>query len=251
MYSKDGGSAYRCQESGQKSAPETGTRLPGHRSPHMKYLLFFLLLLFSPLLPLPQAEADFSSAKAGKPAVLAKVLDGDTVILSDGRHVRYIGINAPETPKPDRKGEPFSRDAERYNRELAKGKKIFLEYDRTREDQYGRTLAWLWLEDGTLVNEQIIRKGYAHCLYDSKNSKYFDRLLHAQRKAMKEGKGMWRNLRSGERKRLVGNTRSLRFHEIHCDLAQKVARRNRKDFYSRWDAFWEGYAPSKKCSADR
>lgn len=235
---------------GRKSAPETTGRFPRHRSQNMKYLVLFLLPLFSPLLSLPQAGADFSSAKAGKPVSVAKVLDGDTVILQDGRHVRYIGINAPETPKPDRKGEPFSREAEKFNRKLVKGKKIFLEYGRTGEDQYGRTLAWLWLEDGTLVNEQPIREGYAHCLYDFKNNRHFDRLLRAQQKAMKEGKGMWRSLRSGKREKLVGNTRSLRFHEIRCDLAQKVSGKNRKNFNSRWDAFWEGYAPSKKCRAD-
>ncbi|MGE0084906.1 MAG: thermonuclease family protein [Desulfococcaceae bacterium] len=216
----------------------------------MKYILLFLLLLFSPFLPLYQSGADFTSAKPADTAVVVHVIDGDTVILSDGRHVRYIGINTPEIPKPDQKGEPFSRDAAKYNRELVKGKKVRLEYDRTREDQYGRTLAWLWLKDGTLVNEQIIGEGYAHCLYDSKNSRYFDRLLQIQRKAMSAGKGMWRNLRRGEKEKLVGNTRSLRFHEIHCDLAKQVSRKNRKDFYSRWDAFWEGYAPSKKCRAD-
>jgi len=203
--------------------------------------LLFLSLFSVPFLSLSQAGADT--------AVVAKVIDGDTVILDDGRHVRYIGINTPETPKPDHKGEPFSRDAEAYNRKLAKGKKVRLEYDRTREDRYGRTLAWLWLEDGTLVNEKMIREGYAHCLYDKENNKYFEKLLQSQRKAMREGKGIWISLKR-EKEKLVGNKRSLRFHEVHCDLAKQVSPKNRKEFDSRWDAFWQGYAPSKKCSAD-
>lgn len=187
---------------------------------------------------------------AGETAWPKYVIDGDTLVLKDGRHVRYIGINAPETPKRDKKGEPYGNAAKKFHRHILKSGNIRLEYDRERKDHYGRTLAWIWMQDGSLLNELLLREGYAHCLYDKKNHKYWDRLLDAQQKAMKEKKGIWKDLYRKKGK-VLGHTGSRRFHDPRCDIAGQIAARNRKWFKSPWQAYLEGYSPSKKCSAAR
>jgi hypothetical protein len=70
--------------------------------------------------------------------------------------------------------------------------------------------------------------------------------LKAQQEAMELKKGLWRNWRDKAQK-LVGNRYSRRFHLAACPLAAKIKSKNKVQFTSKWDAFQQGYAPSKKC----
>ena len=119
---------------------------------------------------------------------VSHVDDGDTIVLTDGRRIRYIGINTPEIGHMGRKSEPFARKAKAFNRYLVTGRRIRLVFDREKKDRYGRHLAYLFLEDGTFVNKKIVAAGYAHVLYRHPNDRYADVLLKAQRKAMESSK---------------------------------------------------------------
>jgi len=89
--------------------------------------------------------------------------DGDTILLTDGRRVRYIGINAPEVAhaKYGQSAEPFGKKAFEANKALVYGKKVRLEFDREAKDHYGRLLAYVYLEDGRCVNFELINAGWA------------------------------------------------------------------------------------------
>ncbi len=78
-------------------------------------------------------------------ATVVQVVDGDTVELSTGRRLRYIGLNTPE------RDQPYYNEAREANRQLVEGKTVALEWDVETVDQYGRNLAYLWV-DGVLVN---------------------------------------------------------------------------------------------------
>src|SRR3990170_901464 len=91
------------------------------------------------------------SQETGK---VQKVYDGDTVLLSDGRKVRYLGINAPEWQ------EPFYLKAKRLNESLVMGKDVRLEFDEERADKYGRLLAYLYVGD-QMINAILIEEGLA------------------------------------------------------------------------------------------
>jgi len=174
--------------------------------------------------------------------------DGDSIVLVDGRKVRYIGINAPEIdhPKYDQKAEPFGYEASQFNKSLVFRKQIRLEFDREKFDQYGRLLAYVFLSNGTFVNLELIRSGFAFYLPRKPNDRYDRQLLKAQREAMIASKGMWRHWQEpGEG--YIGNRRSKRFHLKQCPFGQKISRKNRVYFSKRWDAFWAGYAPAKRC----
>ena len=140
-----------------------------------------------------------------------RVNDGDTVQLADGRFVRYIGVNAPEINHERNTAEPFGFEARARNIELVGTQRIRLEFDIERFDDYGRTLAYVFLPDGSMVNEKLLQSGMAHCLYKMPNIKYEARLLKAQREAMQDRRGMWREWREKEG-RYVGNRNSRRFH---------------------------------------
>ena len=85
-----------------------------------------------------------------------------------------------------------------------------------------------------------------YCFYKLPNTRYEQRLLAAQRRAMQEGRGMWRNWHEKEA-RYTGNAGTRRFHRSGCSEARRMSARNRVYFKSRWDAFLAGYAPSREC----
>ena len=71
------------------------------------------------------------------------VNDGDTIVLTNGQRVRYIGINTPEIAHKDQPAEPYGYAAKKYHIKLVYRKQVRLEYDRNRKDRYGRLLAYV------------------------------------------------------------------------------------------------------------
>ncbi|MBU2623322.1 MAG: thermonuclease family protein [Proteobacteria bacterium] len=172
--------------------------------------------------------------------------DGDTIVLTDGRRVRYIGINSPEVESKYSKAEPFGDEAREFNRRLVYLKKVRLEFDIEKYDQYDRLLAYVFLPDGTFINNAIITDGYAYCLPKKPNVKYEELFLKSQQNAMLLNNGIWQNLNhnSGE---YIGNSRSKRFHLKSCPFAGKIDKESIKIYKGRRDAYRDGYAPCKKC----
>jgi endonuclease YncB( thermonuclease family) len=176
------------------------------------------------------------------------VNDGDTIMLADGRHVRYIGINSPEIDHENKKAEFFGYEAKKYNKTLVLSKMVRLEFDKETHDRYGRTLAYVFLSNGVFVNNVMIEQGYAYCLSRRPNIKYDQVLLGSQREAMSARRGIWR-CRQEKKGKFWGNRRSKRFHYTTCPFGKRIARANKIVFLRTWDAFWAGYAPCKKCMA--
>ncbi|MDY6986731.1 MAG: thermonuclease family protein [Thermodesulfobacteriota bacterium] len=172
--------------------------------------------------------------------------DGDTVVLSDGVRVRYIGVNAPEVAHEGRPAERFGPEARAFNGKLVFQKKVRLELDREEQDQYNRLLAYVFLEDGTFVNAELVRGGYAYCLFQRPNTKYDGQLLGLQKEAMKKRAGLWQGFVDQEGP-YVGNRHSKRFHGASCPFGKKISPKNRIFLKTRHDAFWKGFSPCKRC----
>jgi micrococcal nuclease len=187
-----------------------------------------------------------SLAAAAELVTVKRVTDGDTVELANGRPVRYIGVDTPEIDHASKTAQPFGHEARSFNVELVEGKPVRLEYDLERRDSHGRTLAYVFLPDGSMVNERLLLAGLAFFLYKAPNTRYEDRLLAAQRRAMLEGRGMWRNWHETE-SRYIGNANTRRFHLPGCPEARRVSARNRVLFTTRWEPFRMGYAPAREC----
>jgi len=123
-------------------------------------------------------------------AKVVRVIDGDTVEIEGGQRVRYIGIDTPETKHPSKPVECYGQEAYDKNRELVEGKEVKLEKDVSETDKYGRLLRYIWLGD-TLVNEVLVREGYAQSSSYPPDVKYQERFVAAERAARGEGAGLW------------------------------------------------------------
>lgn len=142
--------------------------------------------------PAPAPESTFTPAPGHGPAqpgnletaTVAKVVDGDTIELTDGRRIRYIGINTPE------RDQPYYQDATEANRQLVADKDVQLEYDVEQLDKYGRTLAYIWV-DGVMTNIEIVNRGFANAFTVPPNVKYEDAFRQAEREAREAGRGLW------------------------------------------------------------
>ena len=120
-----------------------------------------------------------------------RVIDGDTILISSGETLRYIGINTPETVDPRKPVEPFGKEAAEFNKKLVEKQKVRLEFDVQERDKYGRLLAYVYLEDGTLVNAELVKHGYARVATYPPNVKYQDLFLKLEREAKENNRGLW------------------------------------------------------------
>lgn len=173
--------------------------------------------------------------------------DGDTIVVAGGERVRYLGINTPEVAHKDEPGEPFGDEAKAFNKKLVQGHWINLELAEQQRDPYGRLLAYVFLADGTFVNGELVRQGYAHLLRKQPKLRYWERLLALQRQALKKKKGMWSLPVVKPEKFYIGNKRSWIFHRPHCQFGRKTAAGNRLRFRDRYEALYHGFSPGRRC----
>jgi len=127
-------------------------------------------------------------------AEVVRVIDGDTIEVSiDGEiyKVRYIGIDTPETVHPEKPVEWMGPEASAANKELVGGKTVYLEKDVSETDKYGRLLRYVFLADGTFVNAELVRLGYAQVSTYPPDVKYQDLFLEMQREAREAERGLW------------------------------------------------------------
>lgn len=142
------------------------------------------------------------SERAGIPATaevatLVRVVDGDTVIADIGgveTRVRLIGVDTPETLAPDQPVECFGPEASAFLMGLLPaGGTIYLAGDATQPDvdKYDRALRYLWLPDGTLVQDELLSGGYARLYLVGRSFDRYEAFGRLQDEARKAGTGMW------------------------------------------------------------
>jgi micrococcal nuclease len=122
------------------------------------------------------------------------ISDGDTirVRLASGRveRVRYIGVDTPETAKPDAPADCFAERAQDFNERLVAGREVRLVRDVEQRDRYGRLLAYVYAGD-TFVNAELVRRGYAEPLTVPPNVRFATRFARLARAARRAGAGLW------------------------------------------------------------
>lgn len=115
---------------------------------------------------------------------VSDIIDGDTIKLTNGERVRLIGINAPET------GQPYYQEATVKLEELIGSNTVRLEKDEEDEDQYGRWLRYVYVND-TLVNLEMVGQGLAISYEFQPNVKYSEEFKEAEQEAREEKIGIW------------------------------------------------------------
>ncbi len=181
--------------------------------------------------------------------VVAKIVDGDTFEDEGGTRYRTIGIDTPED------GELGDFEAAERVRRLIQGKKVQIEAGKNPRDDYGRTLAYVWMQDPSgspvMVNQVLVREGFASYFPFRDNPRYLDEIWREQEKARKEGLRVWtlpvKPEPSGQYVASTGNGAELRFHRPDCSSAKLISERNRKVYSSRDEALADKRSPCRRC----
>lgn len=148
-------------------------------------LLLGLALLW--LLPLAACPLD----RADERARVDYVYDGDTLRLSDGRKIRFIGINTPEINHDGGPSEPFARAARKRLQAMLADEVVLLRYGKERKDRYGRLLAHPYLPDGRSLSSLMLQEGLAAAVVVPPNLWHSDCYLGHERKAREAAVGIW------------------------------------------------------------
>lgn len=126
-------------------------------------------------------------------AYVVRAIDGDTleVALAGGREdVRLIGVDTPETVKPDTPVQCFGPRASRFAHRRLEGRRVRLVFGVERRDAYGRLLAYVY-RGGRLVNAELVRRGLARTLAIPPNTRFAERFARLQAAAARAGHGLW------------------------------------------------------------
>ncbi|MGB9712239.1 MAG: thermonuclease family protein [Dissulfurimicrobium sp.] len=216
------------------------------RSVRVVFGLFILtLVLFCCVF---QTSDSFAQGVYEVTARVRYVIDGDTIVLDNGEHVRYKGVNAPEIRHDDMEAEPFGYEALRRNRDLVQGKTVRLVIDRAEErDRHQRLIAQIFLPDGRCVQDVLVSEGLATvCAYDHLVRPDHG-LLNLQVRAIGAKRGMWSVPPARPEHYYIGNRASMRFHRPSCPYGRQTSKLHTMIFYSREEAFKAGYCPCRRC----
>ena len=147
----------------------------------MRKYLFLLFLL----IPFTVNAQDFY--------LCTRVIDGDTIIVRMNGikvRVRLIGVDTPETKHPKKPVEYFGKEASAFTKSMVESNKVRLEYDQEKRDKYGRLLAYVYLEDGSFLNAEIVKQGYGFA-YTKFPFKYLDDFKKYEKEARGNNRGLW------------------------------------------------------------
>jgi micrococcal nuclease len=142
--------------------------------------------------------AGFLLGNVQKFFTVTQVVDGDTLMLETGRRIRLLGVNTPENGSSTEKPmERFGKEAADFTRRMAEGKRVRLEYDQATASRgyYDITpqkaiLAYVFLENGTLLNAEIIRQGYGYAFSRYSFSR-MEEFRNLEREARENRRGLW------------------------------------------------------------
>ena len=162
-------------------------------------------------------------------ALIKKVIDGDTVILADQRHIRLVGINTPELDHDYySNSEPGALRARDRLVNLIERKQVYLEYDKERFDRHGRTLAHLYLVNGANVQAILLAEGQAIPLTIPPNLKNHDCYEFTSELAKRNKKGLWK-LATYQPVDVITLTGKER---VFASFVEKLSRSRRVDHHS-------------------
>ncbi|HLC56135.1 MAG TPA: thermonuclease family protein [Candidatus Nanoarchaeia archaeon] len=210
------------------------------------FLVFVVVISTFYLLKNQEPTADVVKDKL----TVTKVIDGDTLVLSDDNHVRLIGINTPE------KNQFYYQEAKDKLTSLVEGKEISLVKDKTNNDKYGRLLRYVYLDD-VFINEVMVEEGYAEAIEYKPNLAHQDELETAELEAKQQHLGLWKDYKESlsdcqklgcpVNTQFVGSKNSNYFYDCNCVYASRIKKDNLICFSNKEDAINASYKQLRGC----
>ncbi|MEW9697842.1 thermonuclease family protein [Paenibacillus sp. SI8] len=136
-----------------------------------------------------------TSSTGRERVTVERIVDGDTfeaTLKGKKEKVRLIGVDTPETKKPNTPVMFYGKEASAYTKKRLEKQTVELEYDVEKKDRYDRILAYVWIGD-ELLNRTLIQEGYARMATFPPNVKYVDAFKKDQEEARNKKKGLWKD----------------------------------------------------------
>ena len=176
-----------------------------------------------------------------------KVVDGDTVVLANGLHLRYRNIDTPELIFVREAPQPFAIKATERNRALVEGRTVTVEITPENTDKYGRLLGTLILPDGRHVEEVLAEEGLGKVVEFDRDDPGLQMLKSAQAAASAAGRGVWSRTAADTAAKFIASSTSKIYHVPGCAKAANIKPENLAEFVSEEDAKASGRTACPTC----
>lgn len=168
------------------------------------------------------------------------VYSGHAIKLKTGAHVNYAGIRAPYAE------EPLYEAARERNIELVNGRRVRLRFDDGADIKDERLRAYVFSKKG-FVNELLVFEGLAYVRVTPSETRFSERLLKAQREAIRKERGVWGHRARSKERKYPADPKYGNFHRPRCEEVPKINPERLETFRTVADAVAAGLAPCNKC----
>lgn len=206
----------------------------------MRIFKAWVLLLFLGSGPVYGAETWQTAADA---------VDGQSLRLSSGAVIVYASLAAPNPSSDSESIRGYARESLEFNRSLVTGRKVRVEWGSKIRDPKGNHLAFVFLEDGTLVNRKVLEEGFAKLAIEPPNLEHAAELRKAAAEARRERRGLWRYEAGLAKPKVlyIGDNMKKEFHLPDCPFLEGVPQGHRREFNSAVDAASQDFRICSKC----
>lgn len=195
----------------------------------------------------------FSDCRAAEKqtALVQEALTGDTIRLEGGKTLKYIGLQSPPLQSLIPLVRQYGSEALEFNKKMVVGKKIQIEWDFQIHDNQKNLLGYVYLMDGTSVNEQILKNGHAKLKTNPPNIKHAVSLRKAELEARRNKIGLWAKEPENpylKKSQYIGEKNTKIYYLPDSPELEKIPQANLVTFNSRVQARAAGYRPCFTCS---
>lgn len=186
-----------------------------------------------------QTEDELAALYQLEKVSISRVVDGDTIVLTDGRKVRFVGVNTPESTT---RTETYGEEAKNYTKTKLDGKQVWIQKDVSETDRYGRQLRIIWLSVPTddlneseirtkMYNADLVLNGYAEPSTYPPDVKYSNYFLKFAREARETNKGLWAYGPNGTTKGDMDKSTSSETNSTTAPSSTPPAASDGKEYY--------------------
>jgi endonuclease YncB( thermonuclease family) len=194
--------------------------------------------------------APAASAVDTQTAVVREVLTGDTVRLAGGKTLRYASLQAPALQSKIPLVRTYGENSLAFNKSLVEGKTVRIHWGARLYDERKNLLGYVYLEDGTFVNEVVLKAGHAKLALAPPNLAHDGEFRRAEMDARRDKRGLWKEEPDNPflKSEYIGDTNTKLYHNPTCPLLERIPAAHTQSFKTRVDAKAKGYRRCKDCA---
>lgn len=188
-----------------------------------------------------------------QPAVVREVLAGDTVRLEGGKILNYNGLHTPPLQSIIPLVREYGQNALAFNKQLVLGEKIQIEWGPQIRDDQGNLLGYVFLEDGTFVNLEILKAGHGRYILSPPNLKHSGLFRKAELEARRDKRGIWKEEPQNPyiKNEYIGDKITKVYFFPTSPELDRIPQAQWVTFRSKVEARAAGYTPCPNCKEEK